>query len=227
MYTYKRSRCTKCRLLYCNPPAPGSLPVRVSAGPRAVDSSALNTHINTTVSTDDDNDLFRSAMGDVKPLASDRAEPVRKRPPPVARFSRADDQAVLRESVDPASDIEPTGTGDDTHYRRAGVSASVMRKLRRGQYIVEDELDLHGHSVAAARLVLADFLDDCAAAGKRCVRVIHGKGLRSGHRGPVLRPNIIAWLRRWDRVLAFATARPVDGGTGAMYVLLNRDDRTR
>ena len=170
----------------------------------------------------DDSDLFRNAMGDVKPIESDRVEHERQKPAPVARFTRADEQEVLRESLDPRSDIELQGTGDDAQFRRKGVSQAVLRKLRRGQYTIEDEIDLHGYTVAAARPALAQFLQECVDSGKRCVRVIHGKGLGSGHRGPVLRPNVVAWLVRWDPVLAYATARPVDGGTGAMYVLLGK-----
>jgi len=105
-------------------------------------------------------------------------------------------------------------------FHRAGVRIQVMRRLRRGLYPVEDELDLHGHSQSAARDRLADFIARSRDGGRRCVRIIHGKGYRSGARGPVLKTAVNLWLRRHMDVLAFASARAIDGGAGAVYVLL-------
>jgi DNA-nicking Smr family endonuclease len=105
-------------------------------------------------------------------------------------------------------------------FQRSGVRTQVMRRLRRGLYPVEDELDLHGLDQAAARDQLSDFLSISRAAGRRCVRIIHGKGYRSGARGPVLKVAVNLWLQRhWD-VMAFTSAKAIDGGTGAVYVLL-------
>ena len=105
-------------------------------------------------------------------------------------------------------------------FQRAGVRTQVMRRLRRGQYPVEAELDLHGLNQAAARDRLAEFLAVARDSGRRCVRVIHGKGYRSGARGPVLKTAVDLWLRRHLDVMAFSSARAIDGGTGALYVLL-------
>ena len=99
---------------------------------------------------------------------------------------------------------------------------TVLRRLRRGQYRVEDEIDLHGLTVQEASEQLSAFLRAARARQLRCVRIIHGKGLRSGTRGPVLKNTVNALLRRCDPVLAFASARPVAGGTGAALVLLGR-----
>ena len=95
-----------------------------------------------------------------------------------------------------------------------------MRRLARGRYAVQDEIDLHGLTVAEAKPRLADFIEYSARSGKTCVRIVHGKGLGSGDRGPVLKRKVARWLRQWDAVLAFVSARQVDGGTGALYVLL-------
>ena len=98
-----------------------------------------------------------------------------------------------------------------------------MRKLARGRFSVQAEIDLHGMTVAEARPRLNDFIDNCVRQNLLCVRIVHGKGLGSGDRGPVLKNSVNAWLRKWDAVLAFVSARQVDGGTGAVYVLLQTD----
>jgi DNA-nicking Smr family endonuclease len=105
-------------------------------------------------------------------------------------------------------------------FQRAGVRTQEMRKLRRGLYPAQDELDLHGLNQSAARDRLADFIVASRDAGHRCVRIIHGKGYRSGARGAVLKTAVDLWLRRHLDVLAFASAKAIDGGTGALYVLL-------
>ncbi|MGH8503098.1 MAG: Smr/MutS family protein, partial [Gammaproteobacteria bacterium] len=110
--------------------------------------------------------------------------------------------------------------GDALQYCRPGVRKTVMRKLKKGQYRVGAELDLHGLSARSAQAALTGFIQDARAADTRCVRIIHGKGRRSSNRGPVIKPLAGAWLRRREDVLAFCSARPVDGGTGALYVLL-------
>ncbi|HEY5020231.1 MAG TPA: Smr/MutS family protein, partial [Steroidobacteraceae bacterium] len=104
---------------------------------------------------------------------------------------------------------------------------TVLRRLRRGSYRVEAELDLHGMTGAEGALQLAHFLQHARARGLQCVRIIHGKGLRSGQRGPVLKNTVNTLLRRADPVLAFASARPAAGGTGATLVLLQRPAGTR
>jgi DNA-nicking Smr family endonuclease len=102
------------------------------------------------------------------------------------------------------------------------VSETVLRQLRRGVFRVESEIDLHGMTVAEAAARLNEFLRAARTREWRCVRVIHGKGLRSGNRGPVLKNTVNTLLRRTAAVLAFASARPADGGTGATLVLLAR-----
>ena len=169
--------------------------------------------------------LFREAVRDVKPLGPAQAAepPVRRprRPRPAARFSRADRLAVLEESLrDEVIDPE-LASGEELVFHRAGIQASVLRKLRRGDYRVQGELDLHGLTVAEAKQALREFLGEALLRQWRCVRIIHGKGLRSGHRGPVLKGMVGAMLRKVGPVLAYVSARQVDGGTGAVYVLLS------
>lgn len=176
---------------------------------------------------DDDPDraLFRAAMQDVRPLRrrGDTATTGRRRPAPVPGQRIADDRAVLRELLEPG---EGAGLGAELGeaiaYARPGVQRRTLRKLRRGQYSVMAEVDLHGLTVDPARRLLADFLNDCRRRQLGCVRIIHGKGRRSPNSGPVLKSKVDRWLRQRDDVLAFCSARPVDGGTGAVYVLLGR-----
>lgn len=172
---------------------------------------------------DDEEDvrLFREAVQDVKRLPRDGASVARRRRPrPVARFSRADRHAVLLESLSGDAGDPELAAGDELVYHRAGVHASVLRKLRRGQYRVQAEIDLHGLTVTEAKQALREFLAEALDRQFRCVRIIHGKGLRSGHRGPVLKGLVSSVLRRVGPVVAYVSARQVDGGTGAVYVLL-------
>jgi len=165
----------------------------------------------------EDADLFRAAMRDVKPLrAPDRHPPHGSKPPPRPQQREADDRAVLTEMMEgPLVDV-----GDELSYRAEGVQDGVFRQLRRGTYRVGAELDLHGMRANEAKHAVAHFLADAADRDVRCVRIIHGKGLRSKGEGPVLKQYLDGWLRRRNDVLAYCSARPHHGGTGAVYVLL-------
>lgn len=170
---------------------------------------------------DQDAQLFREAVQDVKRLPSGAPVATRARAPrPFARFSRADRHSVLLESLSGDAGDPELASGDELVYHRAGVQTSVLKKLRRGQYRVQAEIDLHGLTVAEAKQALREFLVTSLDRQLRCVRIIHGKGLRSGHRGPVLKGVVGSVLRRVKPVVAYVSARQVDGGTGAVYVLL-------
>ncbi len=171
--------------------------------------------------SDDERDLFRAAVADVRPLNSDRL-PVEVTPPaPVPAMRQADERQVLRDMLsDGEPDDELVETGDELLFSRPGLQHGVMRKLRRGQYSIGAELDLHGMTVAEARPRLAAFLHEMQLHHVRCVRIIHGKGHGSRQRRPVLKGKVSHWLQQRDEVLAFCSARSVDGGTGAVYVLL-------
>ncbi|MFI4891566.1 MAG: Smr/MutS family protein [Steroidobacterales bacterium] len=167
---------------------------------------------------------FREAMRDVRPLPPSAAT----RAPAIAAPRRPLRKAAAAASLDldtamPLINSDggaTVGPEEVLSYRRPGVRDQVLRRLRRGLIPLEAEMDLHGLSQSVARQLTAQFIDSSRQAGLRCVRIIHGKGARSGTRGAVLKSALNEWLRRHPDVIAFASARPIDGGTGAAYVLL-------
>ena len=168
---------------------------------------------------DEDKQLFRAAVADAKRLP---AKPVlsKPRPKPKAHFTRAAERETLEESLAGLPDPNEPLLGDGLWYARPGVQDATLRKRRRGYYSIGAELDLHGLRAEAARIALLEFIQMAHDRRIRCVRIIHGKGYRSGPRGPVLKQKLNGWLRQRDDVLAFCSARVPDGGTGAAYVLL-------
>jgi DNA-nicking Smr family endonuclease len=132
-----------------------------------------------------------------------------------------DEQAALAESICAPEPLElRLEGGDELCFLRAGLPRSVLRDLRRGRWVVQDQLDLHGANRELARTLLVDFLAEALRRGLRCVRVIHGKGLRSPGREPVLKVWVKAWLAQRAEVLAYCQARAAEGGAGAVIVLL-------
>lgn len=167
-------------------------------------------------------DLFRRSIGDVAPLKSaDKLLPDLPRPLPIARQHLADEQAALRESLSDEFTIESLlDTDDGLSYARNGIGPDVVRKLRRGNWIIQGQLDLHGLRTDEAREALGEFLRASTKRGLRCVRVIHGKGLGSINKTPVLKNKVRNWLVQKEEVIAFCQARAADGGAGALIVLL-------
>ena len=166
--------------------------------------------------------LFAATVGAVVPLKKS-ATPMlaRARPPALARQRQRDEAAALAESISDAFDVESLLETDDAlSFRRRGIGLDVVRKLRRGVWVLQDEIDLHGLRSDAARERLAEFVRESARAGLRCIRVVHGKGLGSPGREPVLKAKVKSWLVQRSEVLAFTHARPADGGHGALIVLL-------
>ena len=177
----------------------------------------------------DEQELLREALQGVAPLQNnDRVVHQRRKPPPVASQRLADEARVLADSL---SDEHPLDTGlesgDELVYLRPGLAKSVMRKLRRGQWVVQDEIDLHGMRSEPARALLVDFLNQAMRQGYRCVRVVHGKGHRSPKGEPVLKRKMAHWLQQRDEVLAYCPAPAVDGGSGATVVLLKPSTKAR
>jgi DNA-nicking Smr family endonuclease len=169
-------------------------------------------------------DEFREAVGPVTPLTI-RARVEHDRPPhpPLPKKRWEDDEQVLVASVSDEFEVDTLlHTDDELSFRRPGLGPDVLRKLRRGDWVIQDEVDLHGCRTDEARELLADFLRDAVRRGLRCVRVIHGKGLGSKDKQPVLRGKARVWLAQRDEVIAFCQARPAQGGGGALVVLLKQ-----
>lgn len=171
----------------------------------------------------DDEKLFRLAIGNVRPLKRDnRVSHEKAKPLPHPRQQELDDQQVLKDMMSDPYDLSELETGDELHFCRQGIQQKTFKKLRRGEFSLEAELDLHGKTVEEARSAIASFLLRCKQQGLRCIRVIHGKGHGSFNKQPILKSHVNHWLRQRDEVLAFCSARPADGGTGAVYVLLKK-----
>ncbi|SOE57157.1 DNA-nicking endonuclease, Smr domain [Burkholderia sp. D7] len=169
-----------------------------------------------------DADVFRRSIGEVEPLKVPPRMPLPRVPPsPLPLQTRLDEEAVLHEALSDEYDPESLLDTDDTlSYCRHGVRQEVVRKLRRGAWIVQAQLDLHGMRREEAREALSEFIRESVKRGLRCLRVIHGKGLGSIGREPVLKGKVRAWLVQKEEVIAFCQARPHDGGAGAVLVLL-------
>jgi len=170
--------------------------------------------------SDDDARLFREAIGEVRQFDPVELPPAAPKPEPRAHMFEADEAAVPAELLEMAFDPGLIEVGEELSYLRDGYPPKLLRQLKRGQYSVQDEIDLHHMNAAAAQQTIVEFLAEARHNGLRCVRIVHGKGLRSKAAGPVLKVLTDRMLRRRDDVVAFASARPAQGGTGAVVVLL-------
>jgi len=170
--------------------------------------------------SENDTDLFRDAMSNVQPLKQEKITPEREKPSPIPRKTIEDEQQVLTDMVSDLYEPVESHATDQLSFVRPGIQHSVMRKLKRGQYSISAELDLHGMTINIARQELSQFLNNCLQQNLRCVRIIHDKGRRSDGKGPVLKNRVDHWLPQRDDVLAYCSTIPAHGGTGAVYVLL-------
>jgi DNA-nicking Smr family endonuclease len=166
--------------------------------------------------------LFETSVGPVHRLKDHgRADVARPRPAPVALQRALDEQAALLSAWSDDLDVESLLETDDAlSFRRRDIAPDVLRRLRRGQWAIQDQIDLHGMNRDEARERLAEFVRDSVQRGLRCVRVVHGKGHGSPGRTPVLKGKVRAWLTQKEDVAAFTQARPAEGGAGAIVVLL-------
>jgi DNA-nicking Smr family endonuclease len=171
--------------------------------------------------TEDPRALFRAAVADALPLTTDRVHHAPPPPLPIPRQHWRDERAALRESIASPDllDLHLEG-GDEAAWLRPGLASRVLRDLRRGRWVVQAHLDLHGMTRDEARRQVSIFLAECTARGHRCVRIVHGKGLRSPGREPVLKKLVQGWLTQRREVLAFCQARAAEGGAGAVIVLI-------
>jgi len=167
-------------------------------------------------------DLFIRAAGAVKPmLDKGRALLKKERQAPVVMRYQHDEQAVLHEAISDEFDVSTLLDADDLlSFRRPGIGTDVTRKLRRGDWSIQRQLDLHGLRRDDAREALSGFIREAHKHGIRCVRVVHGKGLGSPGKAPILKSRVHSWLVQKKEVLAFVQAKPADGGAGALVVLL-------
>ncbi len=180
----------------------------------------MNSRDSKFASSDDETSLFRDAVRDVEPLiAPDQAVHSRKFPQPIIKHTLRD---KLSAPDDFFSDhvLPEMKTGDEWSFLRPGLSRQTLRRLRRSYWKINAQLDLHGFARDEARQELGTFLNTCNKRGFRCVQVIHGKGLNSKNREPVLKTMVRGWLAQHNGVLAFCQAKPADGGSGAVLVLL-------
>ena len=167
-------------------------------------------------------ELFVRASGNVKPMRPhSRVHLAPDQPPPIAVQQQLDDQRVLREAISDEFDAATLLDVDDAlSFRRPGIGTDVTRRLRKGEWSIQGEIDLHGLRREEAREALADFVREAHKRGWRCVRIVHGKGLGSPGKTPVLKGRVQSWLVQKSEVLAFVQARGDEGGAGALVVLL-------
>ena len=166
----------------------------------------------------EDRDLFRQTVGTVRPVVSDRLHlPPHKKPKPIPKPRQIEFDGPSREGTDAIAEV---GVSEPLSYIAPGIQKMILKKMRRGAFDIEAELDLHGFFERDARRQLLRLIHFCVLDGLHCVHIIHGKGYRSLQGNPVLKNRVNLWLRQHEDVLAFCSANPADGGTGAIYVLL-------
>lgn len=168
-------------------------------------------------------DIMAQLLGHgVKPLKQDKVAPFRKPIDPIPRQRLLDDQRVLDELLEESDESASFESGDELKFLRSGYSNRLLKKLRRGDYAIQDELDLHGLIVSEAKQDTHAFINECARDNVRAVRIVHGKGRNSAGRQPVLKNMLIGWLSKNQHVIAVVSTPANDGGTGAVYVLLDK-----
>ena len=179
----------------------------------------------TSPSDPDDISLFRLEIGEIECLPQDKIIPITK---PAKTLTQPRLDTTYESSATLADLYEPNelvGSEEALNFRRSGIQERQLTKLRGGQTKIDAELDLHGMIIPVAHQALVDFIADCRTYNIRGARVIHGKGWSSKHHKPILKTKLNHWLREMDDVLAFCSARIEDGGTGALYLLLRKNDK--
>jgi DNA-nicking Smr family endonuclease len=207
------------------PPASASKPAAVTKKrPRADPLPAhwSNGNDAPTRLTNPEQLAFHAAMAGVERLSPPNQVQHGRIPPPARPLQHiADERAALHESLHGRIELQDRlEGGDEPQYLHQGLAQNILRDLRRGRWVIQGEIDLHGLNRDQARHRLAAFLAECLHHGKRCVRVVHGKGLRSPQKTSILRQLVRGWLAQRQEVLAYCQAKPPDGGEGALIVLL-------
>lgn len=158
----------------------------------------------------------------VKPLKQDKVAPYRKPLEPIPRQRLLDNERVMQELLEESDETASYESGDELKFLRSGFSTRLLKKLRRGDYAIQDELDLHGLIAGEAKQETHAFVNECARDNVRAIRIVHGKGRNSAGRTPVLKNRLIGWLSKNQHVIAVVSTPANDGGTGAVYVLLGK-----
>ncbi|MDT7516323.1 Smr/MutS family protein [Rhodoferax mekongensis] len=171
--------------------------------------------------------LFQAAIGKVKPLEPPQRAKLTPEPPkPIPKQQMLDDAAALQEALSDEVDVTTLlDTDEHLSFRRPGVGTDVTQKLRKGKWSIQKQIDLHGLRSDEAREALSAFIREAHKQGIRCVRVVHGKGLGSPGKAPVLKEKVHKWLVQKSEVVAFVQAQPAQGGAGALVVLLQPQNR--
>ncbi|MDR7094577.1 Smr/MutS family protein [Hydrogenophaga laconesensis] len=195
---------------------------RTMAERAAADAARREAERLTALKREREHRLFELAVGPVRPIVHPgRIEPRRVPVNPVPVQRQRDEAAVMREALSDEFDIETLLHTDELlSYRRPGLGPEIVRKLREGRWSIQRQIDLHGLRTDEAREALGRFIRESHQTGVRCVRVVHGKGLGSPGRTPVLKNRVLRWLVQKKEVMAFVQARPAEGGAGALVVLL-------
>ena len=182
--------------------------------------------------SDEERELFRTSIGDARPLKKslsvnpNRPKPLNKKTPLIKILKREEAEAQLRDDLCTFADDERVAalqSDESLMYAVSGLQHRTLVELQHGKIPSQATLDLHGLTSEEAHLSLHRFLSRVYAKQLRCVRIIHGKGARHINEPPVLKNKVNQWLRRYDKVLAFCSATPAEGGQGAVYVLLRRE----
>jgi DNA-nicking Smr family endonuclease len=195
---------------------------RVMAERAAVEAARREAERQAALQRERERRLFELAVGPVRPVnQGGRVEPWRAEVEPLPVQRQLDEASVMREALSDEFDVETLLHTDDLlSYRVPGLGPDIVRKLREGRWSIQRQIDLHGLRTDEAREALGRFIRDTHQMGLRCVRVVHGKGLGSPGRTPVLKGRVLRWLIQKNEVLAFVQARPAEGGAGALVVLL-------
>ncbi|MDO9142534.1 MAG: Smr/MutS family protein [Methylobacter sp.] len=167
----------------------------------------------------EDRDLFRLTIGKVRTVKSDKVPlTAANKPKPYPKTQTINVEEHLNDAIE--FDVEKVGLEDSLNFMAPGLQHSVLKKLRKGQFGLDAQIDLHGLNSTDAKRQLLQFLHDCVEDGCRCIHIVHGKGYRSADNHPVLKNHLNIWLRQHKDVQAFCSTPPKDGGTGAVFVLL-------
>lgn len=172
--------------------------------------------------SEEDSELFRREIGNVRPLRHDKITLRRLPVKSISHQPQLEQRPLVHDMLSDDMDVGTLETSDEMLFVRSGIQHGLLRKLRRGQFSTSGQLDLHGLTIPEARQALASFLHGSQIRGAQCVIIIHGKGYGSQHKQPILKNKVNSWLQQHSEVLAFCSAQPANGGTGAVYVLLRR-----